>query len=199
MPPYEDNATTLPRDVEATNSSNGSSFSPYWDLSHAQSVWLSALLAAFYLATLAANVGVVHYERVVPDVHRTLINRLAALASVYQCGVATAVYPMLSLRLVLGRGGDGGLGVVACGIDHFLLIFSLIQLVFVFNEIIFVRFVYVCWVGAVGTFREEIILAVLVGTNAFLAGFFAAVLKFLASDNVFHNYCLDASHPAGKS
>ena len=55
------------------------------------------LLLAFLLI-VSVNLGIVYYERVVPDAHRTLINKVAALVSAYNLITATSVIPPLAAR-----------------------------------------------------------------------------------------------------
>ncbi len=57
---------------------------------------LSILL--LYAASVAANAGIVLYERLVSGTYRTLVNKLAAAASVYNLVTATAVLPAAAAR-----------------------------------------------------------------------------------------------------
>ncbi len=67
-------------------------------LAAATSVAWGALVATLYLITMAVNLGLVHYERVVPDAYRTLVNRMVAVLSLYRMAIATFILPALAIR-----------------------------------------------------------------------------------------------------
>ena len=155
-------------------------------LSFGQALFASALLTAFYLLVLAANLGLVWYERVVPDAHRTLVNKTVALASLYNAGFATVLFPAAALRLHL----PGGLGGPACDVLWHLGLFSMLQVYLVHNELAVLRYVYLCRLSTVGALDEGLLMAAAVSVNAAVGGLAVAVVLVAAgTDPNFYQTC----------
>ncbi len=181
--------------INSTNSSTSSSTEPSL-LPFLSPLPASLVLFCLYLVLLSANLGVVHYERVVPDTHRTLLNRLAALASLYQAGVATALYPMLVARSLV----RAGLGEAFCFVNDTLYRLSMLQCFLVFNELVLMRYVYICRLRAVGTLREDLVFAYLACMNLVLGLFFSLLFGVTAirPGEAFRSYCVSVDKLAGK-
>ena len=82
----------------------------HWNLGMAERVLFAVSCALLCLVVQATNAGIVYYERVVSDAHRTLLNKLAALISVYQATFASFLYSVMAIRFFL----DAGLWEPAC-------------------------------------------------------------------------------------
>ncbi len=109
-----------------------------WDLSPSQTAVSFSAMVAFYLVSQAANLGIWYYERVVPDTHRTLLNKLAAVASLYKAGMGTVFFPVIAVRLLMPRGLPGA----ACHLQWCLFMFGLIQLMLCYNEMVALQYIY---------------------------------------------------------
>ncbi len=88
---------------------------------------LSILL--LYAASVAANAGIVLYERLVSGTYRTLVNKLAAAASVYNLVTATAVLPAAAAREASSSASAAacGLPVQACWALQLLVRVGIVQ------------------------------------------------------------------------
>ncbi len=157
-----------------------------WTLSPLQTALACSVLAVFCLVSQLANIGIVYYERVVPDTHRTLLNKLAALASLYQVVVATVYFPVVIVRL-LGQ----GLGGSVCRLQGFFFMCSLTQLLMSYNELIILRYVYVHKLGTFGAIKEEITLRLLIWINLSLGVFLGSVhgMTVQLSGNLYQTFC----------
>ncbi len=179
--------------------SNGTSLCPEviddqesdpWSFSPVQAALSASALLALCLASLLANLGVVYYERVVPDTHRTLLNKLAALASAYKACLAATELPMAAARILLG----GGLPGAVCRCQAVLFVLNLTQLSLVYNELVVLRYVYVCRLRAVGVIKEELLMRFAAWVNLALGLFsgLAAGMTVQSPHSVYYSFCVDS-------
>ena len=103
------------------------------------------VLLALYVSTLAANLGLVHYESEVADVYRTLLNRMVSTCSVYNAAAASlALMPIALKRLEFVSFGSGATEEAACYALSFVGLFLCMQIVMAHNEIAILRYLYIC-------------------------------------------------------
>ncbi len=159
-----------------------------WVLSFTQTALSCFVMTIFCLTSQLANIGIIYYERVVPDTHRTLLNKIAALASAYQVVVATSIYPMVILRLLWGQ----GLYYMICSVQDFFLVLGLIQLMLCHNELIILHYIYVCKLRSVGVIKEELVMRFAFWVNLTL-GLFLSMAYELSSyehGSVYYIFCV---------
>ncbi len=180
----------------ATNNLTGTSESTLPQTA-SQKIASAVALGILYLATLAANAGIVHYERIVSDAHRTLLNKLAVLASLYSAAFATAFQPVFIVRILHGR----GLPFFVCWLWQFCCASLIVQLVLVYNELVVLHYTYVCRLSTVGVVKEELLMRVFVYINAAVGTYFGLISGIVprGKKNVIYHYCPDTLHLAGKS
>ncbi len=161
-----------------------------WSLSPTQAGLSCTYALAVCLVSQTANLGIIYYERVVPDSHRTLVNKVAALASTYQVG-ATVMFPMVVVRLLLGR----GLGEVACRLLGCVFVSSVVQLILSYNELIFLRYLYICRLNTVGMIKEELVMKCATWINLLLGMFVGVIYTMTAvpPGHVTHSFCTNSA------
>ncbi len=167
-----------------------------WSLSPTQRILSCSLLLVLTIIAFAANLGIVYYEKIVPDTHRTLLNKIAALASLYKLLTALTTFPTVFVRLSM----DWGISDSLCRLHNILFMFSLAQLVFSYNELIVLHYIYVCKVGAVGIIKEEIIVQLVIWINLGLGFFLGSVhgMTLHLPGHVYHSFCTNTRlHLAG--
>ncbi len=158
---------------------------------HSLTIGTDRLVAAtvcitIYLIVLLMNYGIVYYEREAPDMHRTLINKMVAVASILNMLLASMVAPIVTIKLLndLSAWND-----CLCTINRFLLIFFVSQLVLVYNEIIWLRIVYLS-VGHVGVVNEDLLKVYLNTINILVAmGTAAGRTMTHSSNNILLGLC----------
>ncbi len=165
-------------DAENETAAGPDSTDDLWSLTSTQRALFSAFLVLLCTFIQVANLGIVYYERVVADTHRTLLNKLAALTSVYQVGLATVLFAMLIARL----SWESGLPSIFCWLDGLLMVFFLVQLLLVYNELIIMRYIYICRLGAVGTLKEEVVLRFIIYANVTLGSFLSLSLVMVIQE-----------------
>ncbi len=191
---YGGNATA----GDGSTSGNESSASHHhqWVLSESQvTLSVTALVFLFFLS-LFANLGIIFYERVVSDIYRTLLNKLAALASLYQLGLTMAMIPVLVFRLLWGD----GLGFAVCMLQTLLFVFFLVQFVLTYNELILLRFIFVCKLHTIGMLKEDVILCCVIWINMTLGSFVCLTTGIVlhSPSHVYFHYCKNSATGDGK-
>ena len=163
-----------------------------WHLSLVQKTLAVAAMAILCLVVQASNLGIIYYEKVVADTHRTLLNKLAALTSAYQVGLATVGFPTLIVRLLLGV----GLGHRVCLGFNVICTFLMAQLVLVYNELCIMRYVYICRLGTVGMLKEELVLHIFVWLNLVLGAYLSLTLGMTPrlTNHVVYSFCNNETH-----
>ncbi len=183
----------------SNNSNSGTSddnrSSHQWHLSQHQVMLSVTALVLLFFVSMAANLGIIFYERTVSDIYRTLLNKLAALASLYQVGLTVVVFPVLVARLLWGD----GLGRAVCTVHILLFVFILTQFVLTYNELIFLRYIYICKLGAVGVLKEEAIFCFCIWINILLGTFvsLSSVLVMNSPSNAYYHYCQNSENTNG--
>ncbi len=183
-----DDPEDTPSLASANEAQDGDAGSP-WDLTPAETALSCVVMVVLCLVSQLANIGIIYYERVVPDTYRTLLNKIAALASLYKVVIATATFPVITVRLLIGR----GLGKLTCHLHTFLFVSALAQLLLSYNELIIAHYVYVCKLRAVGLIKDELIMQFVVWLNLAL-GLFAGFIHLLTVHTparMYHNFCTD--------
>ncbi len=162
-----------------------------WTFSPTQTAMSCLTMSVTCLVSVLANAGIVYYERVIPDVRRTLLNKLAALTSVYQVGMAATSYPVQAARLLLGR----GLGEPACRLQNLLFVCSMMQLFLGYNELVALQYIYACRLGAVGMIKEELVMKLILLANLTLGLFvsLAHVMTINGTVHLYYSFCMNTT------
>ncbi len=163
----------------------------YWDLDPAPRALFVTMLVLLCLAIQAANVGIFYFERIVSDTHRTLLYKLAALISLYQAALVTVLFPLLALRLLL----NSGLWTPVCWLLIEYTTSFLITFFLAYNELLMIRYVYICKIKTVGTLKEDVLLRLFVVLNAVLGCFVTLSLAMTSHVSTHHIFlfCVDAT------
>ena len=157
-----------------------------WTLTPTQTALSCSLMVALGSVALAANLGIVYYEKIVPDNRRTLLNKVAALASLYKLCMAT-MFPVVLVRLAMDR----GLSDAVCRLHNFAFMFSLVQLLLSYDELVVLHYIYICKLGAVGIIKEEIVLRLVIWINLGLGCFLGLAhgMTLHLPGHVYHTFC----------
>ncbi len=161
-----------------------------WTLQPSETALSCVAMITICVVAQLANLGIVYYEKVVPDTHRTLLNKLASLASLYKVCLATVTFPVITVRLLIGQ----GLGETVCQVQNFLFMVGLTQLVLAYNKLIVLQYVYVCKLGAVGMIKEELVMQCVFWINPFLGSFVGLVhmMTIRSSDYLYQSFCVNS-------
>ncbi len=133
------------------------------------------ILTVLYIFVILLNYGIVYYEQEVSDLHRTLINKMVAVSCVINMVLATNTIVMLNLRVILL--GRVKLHPGACVVYRFVNVSSGIQLILVYNEVSWLKYIYLKH-GTVGGLDDRLIATYLIIINAII-GLISGTLRIL--------------------
>ena len=165
----------------------------HWNISLAQRALTGAVMGSCCLVIMVANLGIVYYEMKASANYRTAIDRLAALISIYQMFLALGPFPIMTYRVLAGR----GLGETFCSLGYAIAAFSLTQVVLAYNQCTILRYVYICKLGTVGTIKEDFVIKFFVGFNLVM-GIFVSLTLSMAKHMVVptgYSYCINRILP----
>lgn len=103
------------------------------------------------------SLSIVLYENTIDARYRTLINRLFTLQVMFSCSIFNIHYLASTVRANFGP-----LPVIVCRSGNFLILIFAYMTVLLMNEIVFVRYLYVCVFKCVGVLNEDLIFYFLV-------------------------------------
>ncbi len=168
-----------------------------WAPTTKEGILLSLGLLLVYFIAMAVNFGVMWYECIVPDSHRTLVNKVVALASLYKAAFATAFLTPISARLLVFDHIWNPL----CQLHKFAVLSALVLIFLAHNQLVFLRYVYTCRLSTVGAIKEDLVMAITWWLNLVFGGFFTAVTICLTeTGNNLYRFCVgNAANIAGKN
>ncbi len=156
---------------------------------------LSAMLFTLYALALASNMAIIYYERVAADMYRTLVNKMTAAACAYNALLATANLPVIALKFLFHK--DAVIfPPLVCRLIRLSNVSLITQIVLSYNQIVWIRYLYVFKLGTVGSIREDLVGTFMVLVN-FLLGAFASMIMSLLShrhDQVAYQLCGKGTH-----
>ncbi len=166
-----------------------------WGLTLSQRVVFTTFAVVVGLLIQVANLGIIYYERVASGTYCTLLNKLATLVSVYQVGLVSVIVPVLVVRVLVGEGLDATL----CWMTGVLFFFFICQMVLAYNEVVLMRYIYICKVKTVGTVKEELLLRVFMWINVALGTFISSLMGQTAQVNghMMNAFCTNTAFDPG--
>lgn len=145
-----------------------------------------AIRPLLWAVVAAANLGVIRFERVVSDTHRTLVNKMVVQACWYNLVACTLKMPLSSARLML----PGGLWGPACRALQLANHAYSVQMCMIQNEITFLRYVFICHLGTIGGLNEDLVRTFLTSLNIVVGMAVCLWLAMMAPEDGGYGYCV---------
>ena len=168
---YDYNCTLLDRVKEGSNTLEEVVEGRWWDPSPGAKVLFCVCLVGLYFIVFFANLGIIVYERIVSDIYRQGGGTGVCLQHhVQHCGDSHSPC----------QGADWD----RVRSDHLQDCQTL-----GYNDIVFLRYVYLCRFTTIGSLKEQLVLKAIFWINLALGSFAGMTITALFNDHLAFSYC----------